>query len=228
MLKPTIQINAIEFQNAIVEYSAQSKRGIAELLNQKAYSVLIKAAAQNKVADRGKIISDLGQQATAIRGQKVRFTKNGVKRGKLITEKIYSAALYAIVKWKAAKKGITIAASDMESAARKELARRLSAVAFMKSGWLDAIGGVARAIGKPEKNKKRAKKFGASTAAKPSISPSVQFFNIAFAKASNTTDPAPTRWAEQALSTALAQETANMRQRTAEKLAQLARLHGSS
>ena len=195
MLKPTIQINAIEFQNAIVEYSAQSKRGIAELLNQKAYSVLIKAAAQNKVADRGKIISDLGQQATAIRGQKVRFTKNGVKRGKLITEKIYSAALYAIVKWKAAKKGITIA---------------------------------ARAIGKPEKNKKRAKKFGASTAAKPSISPSVQFFNIAFAKASNTTDPAPTRWAEQALSTALAQETANMRQRTAEKLAQLARLHGSS
>jgi hypothetical protein len=98
----------------------------------------------------------------------------------------------------------------------------------MKSGWLDAIGGVARAIGKPEKNKKRAKKFGASTAAKPSISPSVQFFNIAFAKASNTTDPAPTRWAEQALSTALAQETANMRQRTAEKLAQLARLHGSS
>ena len=80
MLKPTIQINAIEFQNAIVEYSAQSKRGIAELLNQKAYSVLIKAAAQNKVADRGKIISDLGQQATAIRGQKVRFTKNGVKR----------------------------------------------------------------------------------------------------------------------------------------------------
>ena len=228
MLKPTIQINAIEFQNAIVEYSAQSKRGIAELLNQKAYSVLIKAAAQNKVADRGKIISDLGQQATAIRGQKVRFTKNGVKRGKLITEKIYSAALYAIVKWKAAKKGITIAASDMESAARKELARRLSAVAFMKSGWLDAIGGVARAIGKPEKNKKRAKKFGASTAAKPSISPSVQFFNLAFAKASNTTDPAPTRWAEQALSLAMSQETANMRQRTAEKLAQLARRHGSS
>ena len=228
MLKPTIQINAIEFQNAIVEYSAQSKRVIAELLNQKAYSVLIKAAAQNKVADRGKIISDLGQQATAIRGQKVRFTKNGVKRGKLITEKIYSAALYAIVKWKAAKKGITIAASDMESAARKELARRLSAVAFMKSGWLDAIGGVARAIGKPEKNKKRAKKFGASTAAKPSISPSVQFFNIAFAKASNTTDPAPTRWAEQALSLAMSQETANMRQRTAEKLAQLARRHGSS
>lgn len=215
-----------EMQQALKDYAKHSKRGLDELINQKSYSVLIKTAAQNRVADRGKIITELGQQATAIRAQKVRFTKKGVTRGKIVTERIFTPALYTIVKWKAAKEGRVIPASQLESEAKRELGRRLSAVNFMKSGWFAALEPIARAIGKPLKkgNMKRAKRaFGGGEAAKFKGWKTVaNFFNTSFNRPSNTTDKQPTRWAEDALTLALQQETANMRERTAAKLQSLA------
>tara|TARA_R110000868_G_C10640296_1_gene744076 strand:+ start:81 stop:710 length:630 start_codon:yes stop_codon:yes gene_type:complete len=205
---------------ALAEYAKYSKRDTATLLNQKAYSILIKAAAQNRTADKGKIIAELGQEATAIRAQKVRITKAGVKRGKMITEKIFAPALYAIVQWKAKRAGRVINSSEMEREAQKELSRRISAISFMRSGWLAAIGNIGAAIGKPSRQRKR-KAFGSSIAAKPETSPHVSFENTSFDKAHNTTDKDPTRWAREALQKGFVQETANMRQRIAQKLARL-------
>lgn len=215
-MKPGIHIDSALFQRTLDEYAKHSKRDMATLVNQKAYSILLKAAGMNRVADKGKIISELGQQSTAIRAQKVRITKAGVKRGKMITERIYSPALYAIVRWKAAKSGRKIQASEMEGAARKELARRVKSVSFMKSGWLAAISNIAASIGKQRKVRKG---FGSSTPAKPGASPSASFWNTSFNKPSNTTDKRPTRWAEDALRGGFLAEMQNMRQRIAAKLA---------
>lgn len=222
-MKPNIQVDTREMNAALKEYAAHSKRDLAEILNQKAYSILIKAAAMNRVADKAKIISELGQQASAIRGQKVRILKSGeIKRGKLIVERIYSPALYAIVRWKAAKRGQFIPANQLEAVARKELARRIAAVNYMKSGWFSALKKVAEKIGKPLKkmntrraqrgkgDSKPAKWFGWNTV--------VEFWNDSFNKPENTTDKHPTRWAEQALSAAMAQEVQTMKTRIAAKL----------
>jgi hypothetical protein len=231
-MKPTLKIESAKMRAALRDYSKHSKRDLAELINQKAYSILIKTAAQNRVSDRGKIITELGQQATAIRAQKVKFTKrSGVKRGKLVTERIYPEALYAIVRWKARKAGKIIPQSEMESEAKRELGRRLSAVNFMKAGWFVALAPVARAIGKALRggNLRRAKKaFGGATPATfKGNATAATFFNTSFNKPANTTDPKPTRWAEDALALAMQQETANMRQRIADKLAARARRMGS-
>ena len=231
-MKPTLKIESAKMRAALRDYSKHSKRDLAELINQKAYSILIKAAAQNRVADRGKIIAELGQQATAIRAQKVKFTKrSGVKRGKLITERIYPQALYAIVRWKAGKAGRIIPASQMEAEAKRELGRRLSAVNFMKAGWFAALAPVARAIGKALRagNMRRAKRaFGGATPATfKGNSTAATFFNTSFNKRENTTDPNPTRWAEDALALAMSQETSNMRQRIAAKLAARAKRMGA-
>lgn len=219
-MKPTIHFDSTEMNRALEEYAKYSKRDMATLLNQKAYSILLKAAAQNRIADKGKIISELGQQATAIRGQKIRVTKAGIKRGKMITEKIFAPALYAIVQWKARKAGRVIPSSDMEREAQKELSRRISSISFMKAGWLAAIGNVGAAIGKPSRQRKR-KAFGSSIPAKPGTSPYVSFENTSFDKAQNTTDKDPTRWAREALQKGFSQEIATMRQRIAQKLARL-------
>lgn len=231
-MKPTLKIEMPRMRAALRDYSKHSKRDIAELINQKAYSVLLKSAAQNRVADRGKIITELGQQATAIRAQKVSFKKRGgVRRGKLVTERIYPEALYAIVRWKARKEGKVISAGQMEAEAKRELGRRLSAVNFMKSGWFAALAPIARAIGKALRagNLRRAKKaFGGATAAVfKGNATAATFFNTSFNKRENTTDPNPTRWAEDALALALQQETSNMRQRIADKLAKRAKRMGS-
>ena len=215
-MKTGLHIDSAEMSRALEEYAKHSKRDMATLVNQKAYSILLKAAGMNRVADRGKIISDLGQQSTAIRAQKVRITKAGVKRGKMITERIYSPALYAIVRWKAAKSGRKIQASEMEGVARKELSRRLQSVSFMKSGWLAAISNIAASIGKQRKVRKG---YGSSNPALPGTSPSASFWNTSFNKPSNTTDKRPTRWAEDALRGGFLAEMQNMRQRIAAKLA---------
>lgn len=202
---------------ALNEYVKHSKRDMATILNQKAYSILLKASAQNRVADKGKIIAELGQRSTAIHAQKVRFTKKGIKRGKMITEKIFSPALYAIVQWKAKRAGRTVPRNEMEREAQKELARRVSSISFMKSGWLAALGKIGDAIGKPLRSKKR-KAFGDSTPAKSSETPFVTFENTSFDKPQNTTDKNPTRWAEEALRKGFSQELANIKNRIAEKL----------
>jgi len=219
-------------QRALREYAATSKRELAVIVNQKAYSILLKAAGVNRVADKAKIQAELGQQATAIRGQKVRFLKDGsIKRGRIITEKIYTSALYAIVLWKARKKGRVIKSSELEGEAKRELGRRLAAVSYMKSGWFAALEPIARAIGKPLKkgNLRRAGKAkGGGKAAKWfGYRTFVSFFNTSFNKPENTTDPNPTRWAEQALEYGLNQETATMRDRLAKKLAAQAKRQGS-
>lgn len=220
-------------QKALAEYAQHSRRGLAEIINQKAYSVLLKAAAQNRVADRARIISELGQQATAIRGQKIKVLKSGkIRPGALLREKIYGSALYAIVRWRAAKKGRQIAASEMEAEAKRELGRRLSAVAFMKSGWFAALGRIGGAIGKPliAGNARRSGKgFGGSEPAQPLGSRfRTRFWNSSFDLPGNTSDPARgSGWAEQALEKGMMQETANMRQRTAQKLEAMARRQGS-
>ena len=227
-MKPTIRIDTKEMNAALKEYAAHSKRDLQEILNQKAYSILIKAAALNRVADKGKIQSELGQQSSAIRGQKVKFLKGGgIKRGKLIVERIYSPALYAIVRWKAARNGKTITGKQMESEARKELSRRMSAVSFMKSGWFAALENIARKIGKPLKkgNTRKAKRgFGGSSPARwLGWNTSVSFWNTSFNRKQNTTDQNPVRWADAALSEAMRLEVATMKARIAAKLEARAR-----
>jgi hypothetical protein len=227
-VKPHLKVDTREMNAALAEYAAHSKRDLNEILNQKAYSILIKAAAMNRVADKGKIQAELGQQASAIRGQKVRFLKGGgIKQGKLIVERIYSPALYAIVRWKAAKEGRTITGAQLEAAARKELSRRMSAVSFMKSGWFSALQKIASRIGKPLKKgntRKATRGFGDSIPARWfGYNTSVSFWNTSFDKPKNTTDPKPTRWAEMALVQAMNEEMATMKARIAAKLEARAR-----
>lgn len=219
-MKPSIKINEAELQKTFRRYREVSKRGLAEDINQKSYSILIKAAAQNKTADRAKIQDELGQQATAIRGQRIKIRKDGtIQRGKLITERIYGERLYAIVRAKFAKQGRTISAGELESTAKRELSRRMSAINFMKSGWFAALAPIAKAIGKSLKAKRSQKAFGGATAAKPdSFKPASLFFNTSFNKPENTTDKQPTRWALQALAKAFSQEAADMRQYIAKKM----------
>ena len=216
-MKPDIKIDSTEMNRALAEYAKHSKRDMATILNQKAYSILLKTFGNNRSADRGKIIAELGQQSTAIRGQKVRITKGGIKRGKMITERIFSPALYAIVRWKAKKAGRVILSSEMEREAQKELARRLSSVSFMKAGWIQAIKKIGLAIGKSPKSQKK-KAFGDSVPAAQSASPFVSFENTSFDRPQNTTDKNPTRWAEDALRLGFVGEIANMQKRIAEKL----------
>ena len=54
-MKPNIQVDTREMNAALKEYAAHSKRDLAEILNQKAYSILIKAAAMNRVADLSRL-----------------------------------------------------------------------------------------------------------------------------------------------------------------------------
>jgi hypothetical protein len=227
-VKPEIKLDTRDFNRALKEYAAESKRDIAELLNQKAYSVLIAAAAINRRADRARVLSELGQQSSSIRANKVRITKSGkVIRGKPVFEKVFSPTLYAIIFAKAKKSGQKII--DIEAAAQKELSRRLSSISFMKAGWFAALKKVAFSIGKSLKkeNSRRGKDaFGDSSPALPKEKTEVSFWNTSFSRPENTTDTNPTRWAEKAIQKALAQESSNMRQRLASKLQSKARRRG--
>ncbi len=54
-MKPTIQIDTRALDAAFREYAAMSKRGLAEDVNQKAYSICISAVALTKRANKSTI-----------------------------------------------------------------------------------------------------------------------------------------------------------------------------
>ena len=220
----TININP-EFTRQFARMRQFSKRGLAEDVNQKAYSILIAASKLNKKADKAEI-DEFFQKSSNVVGQKVRFLKSGgVKVGNEIRQTSFPPEVFAVVNWKRRKEGKpALRGAELLKAAEKEHSRRKSSVGFMRSGWLAAVANVARKIGKTvTKNTARraAQNLGESTPAREGVNPTAKFWNDAFSKI--TSSNPPNEWAAKALQSAIVQETARMGEYVARKMEERAR-----
>lgn len=189
----TIRIDTTRLAAQFRRYRDFSKRGLAEDVNQKSYSILIAAPKFTRRASPAEISVTLGTKGNP------------------------SSNAFAIVQWKRKKKGdARLKGDELLAAVKKEIVRRKASVAFLGSGWLAALAKIARAIRKPVgENAQRAERklngeksaIGSAKPATPGVNPTATFFNAAFSEIS-TTDAGP--MAAEGLQRAINQEIGRM------------------
>jgi hypothetical protein len=202
----SIKIDTRDFQKWFLKNREYSKRGLADDLNQSAYSILINAP---RLTPRAKASS-----ITAVMGTKSNPT----------------ASAYAIVQSRRNAQGKDrLKGEALKQDVAKEISRRKSSIAFLGSGWLAALAKYARAIRKPvganaeraeKKRKSDQSEIGGGTPAIATIRPIASFWNDAFSLIT-TNNPSPA--VLEALKGAMAKEVDRMRLRIAKKLEQMNR-----
>jgi hypothetical protein len=207
-MKPSVKLDAREFNAAMRQYLTLTKKDLATVLNEKAHRIAWDAYHLTPRATPEEIEEDLMQP--------------GESGG---------AVLYAIVQSRALRKtgkGLTL--EQMAKAAKRYLGKRRGASGYMRSGWLQALENLSRVLGKPMRRSKFGKVTkrggramrGGSTVAKWGWNPMASIFNQALSRFT----PQPgnlDRYAGRALQLAFNNEVASMRTYIARKLQQTAR-----
>lgn len=156
--------------------------------------------------------------------------KYTLKRGKAITQKQFQPGskgvpLLALIinKRRGAKGEHGLYGERMQKAVESLWKARVSSIAFLRSGWLPAVGAFARAIGKPVgKNVTRAQQrsnryIGGGTPAKEGWKPLAEFVHAAFSKTNN--NPQITQVVEDGMRQAINQEVTRIKGRIESRLA---------
>ena len=155
-LQPTFKLDAREFNEAMRQSAYYSKRSTPEIVNTAMFYAARGSVRGTPKADAQAIRQELGVVGKKEIGQKIRILKSGrVKRGRMVTEKVYASSdvdgvsfAEAILRAREAKKGTKrLSHDEMLAAVQKFVANRLRSVAFLKSGWLPAIARLGAAIG---------------------------------------------------------------------------------
>lgn len=205
----SFQVDLSEFNRAIIEHAkVDTKRSMAEIVNQNAYSVGLAASKMTFRADKEKIAADLGRKVTDI-SQNIRILKDGtVKAGRINKRNTYGKLAYAIVNARRKKNDEpALHGPEMAAAVNALYNRRVRAIGYLRFGWLASIAGIAWAIGKPIRliDERR----GRSIPARPSVSPWAELLNSSFSD--NTSNPDAPRYAAEGLQAAIRQQIGRMR-----------------
>jgi hypothetical protein len=226
-----LTIDATEFNLAMREYMKHTQRDVAEVLNQKAWSICNSASKMTRKADYNRMFLEIGPTAIAIVGQKIRVLKRGgIKRGKLITQKVFAAAdnsaprLALIINARLGKEGKSgLYGSAMRDAVEREWIRRARSIGFLRMGWLAPLFALSNAVGIKGKNpsrkafeRKSIEKRGWAIPARSGWRPEVSFWNTSGAERNN--NPDVVKYVEQGLTSAIAQEIQRMGEHVAKKL----------
>jgi hypothetical protein len=199
-----IKVNTLQFNKWFAKNRAFSRRGLAEDLNQSAYSVAIAAAAITKRGSKPKIREYLKSSARIAPSAPIAALIINKRRGEKGLQGLYGA--------------------EMKAAVVEFIQKQADSINFLRAGWLPAVVEFARAIGKsPGKNAiqylSRFGYQGGGSRARPGQRPLARLWNSAFSR--NTSTPAGIKHAEEGLQKALNQETRRMADRVARKLAAL-------
>lgn len=156
-----IHFDTREFDAAIRSYMRHSQRDFAEVLNQKGYSVTLTASKVTFKTTANRIRHDIEQNELAI--------AKGINKSRKL----------------AGLKGLR--GAEMAEAIKQEEKARIRSIAFLRSGWLVAVGSLAKAIGKPFRRAKGVAHFGdklqgGAIAAIPGDRPQVEFWHATISK----------------------------------------------
>jgi len=125
-MKPTFKLDTREFDRTMRRYVQLSSRDPKQITDTKGFFIARRATVETKKADKDKIASQLGRLI------KVRGIKGKTLAAKPLLESIIRARIYRAGGKQPAKE-------EVRDLMRKELATRMSSIAFIKSGWLPAI-----------------------------------------------------------------------------------------
>lgn len=139
-MSASVRLDQQEFQRTFQKLASLSPSELSVFTNFTLRDIAIDAKERTPIADRGKILSDLG--AT--------MTSQKIVKGKTRRRYKYSPTplVYAIINARRAAAGKpAIPRDEMATAAKKMIASRLRAVGSLRSGWSRAIGILIGAFG---------------------------------------------------------------------------------
>jgi hypothetical protein len=168
-MNPTFKVDMNEFQRTLKSLAATTSRSLPVFMNSRMLNVISEARRRTPVADRGKIMSDLGatlkSERTNAKGRKVRK---------------YSYApvpvVYKILNARRRAKGLPMLFNkDILPAAKSLIAARLRAVGSLRSGWTQAIGILAAVVNKvADKSGPRVKQPSTAKVARDGFNPTAE------------------------------------------------------
>jgi hypothetical protein len=176
----TIHFDTKEFDQAIRQYAAQSRRDFAEICNAKAKDLAFESLRLTHRADANRMRQELSSSVAQkiVISHKTGRTKGGAMVTYHYDESGRESLAARLVNWRRAKAGEPMLwGTKLEEAARRLVAARVRSVSFVRSGWLPAIrrlGGAggqgARQVGVPK---------GYAVPAQPGVSPVSAIVNTA-------------------------------------------------
>jgi hypothetical protein len=203
----SLVVDTREFSAAVKEYMKHTKRDLAEVINQKYFSITTAAAKMTHKAAAAQIRAELEEIVTATNGT------SAPRAALLVNRNRYPG----------------LRGAEMEQAIERLKKNRASHIAFVRAGWLPAVASAARAIGKPPSGNavrwenatavNGTGKLGGGTAAKESINPTAEFWNAAGDISPKATKPGGAQdFAAAGLQSAISQEIGRMAAHVAQKL----------
>lgn len=201
-----IEIDTASLERAFIKYREISRRGLAEDINQKAYSICNSAVAITKRANKANIRKELKASSRDFPNAPLGAILVNAKQGRFGRRGFYGAT--------------------MKAKFDELVENRAGAINFLRAGWLSAVAVLASSIGKsPGKNavqflSRFGKGGGGGTAAKPGINPTAYFWNQSFSRHTSTNNGI--KYAEEGLQKAVNQEVRRMGEYVARKQEQRA------
>lgn len=126
------RVNTREFDRTLKQYMELSKRDWAQVFNTKGFFIARRATVETKKASAAEI-RKLRERAVVGTG-----TKNG--RQIKVRDPLATTRAARILQAQRRKDGRpAIKARDLPAAVRKFIARRMSSIAYLRSGWIPAI-----------------------------------------------------------------------------------------
>lgn len=138
----TATTNVAEFNRVLNMVAEASSRTYPEVCNGQGMALSSRSLRATKRTDPGKIATQLGQVATAIRIN---------KRGKLVKTRVYdkerSTLAYRIVAKRFQESGQPFTEAELDSAVKRFRAARIRSAGFIRAGWIAAIKTLSRVVG---------------------------------------------------------------------------------
>ena len=213
-----------EFQDALEKCIKETERTYDKFLNGQGLALAKRALDYMQKADAGRVAAALGQRATKVRWN---------KKGKIVKTRVFdddqNTLAARIINARRAEAGKPLLfGKPLVAAVKKLVGARVRAVAFIKSGYVPAIRGLAKAVGynpgSGDSAKSRGVPKGYVIPAKPAISSVVkcEIANTALlaesAARTGSRKGAPMSVAEKGLSMAFSESARDMMAHLAKKL----------
>lgn len=221
-----MQIDTREFARAMQEYVKVSKRTIAEAMNTKAFHIALGATNTTEKANAAEIEAQLG--AIGYNMKQITRGKNAGKYRKAGMIVSQNSLAERIIRARRSRLGIAQPGADeIGPIVERFIKARLRSVAFLKSGWLDAVKAldpITKDKGKGPKRDRTAKRFtaepiGGATPAAPGLNPTSTIYNSAVSKQNvQHAEEALAKFAGAGLQTAIANEVKSIEDYVAKKM----------
>ena len=131
----TFSWDATVFNRTLKTYLELTSLTIAQAMNKKGYDLVLYAGKFTKKADINQIKAELGPIGSRLVGQKIRITRKGVKRGRMMAEKKFPDLLYAIA---VKKLGAGATWEEIQNLAERIYGARIRSAGYLKQGWIPA------------------------------------------------------------------------------------------